>query len=325
MKHRLLSCLALLGAACGAATPHELGVNPPHAQPSACVATPASSASVPAPPALASSTPAPRKVELDGTLVLDLESELTGKHHQLLIGLPPSFEKEPTRRYPTLYLLDGQWDFTLVSTLAGGLRFDQVLPEMLLVGLSYGGSNPDYDALRSDDYLPTRAKDRQGRERGGGASKFLDLLENTVIPQMERTYRADPAHRILAGASNGGLFALYTLFEKPELFWGYIALSPNVGWADRELFQRERAFRAGHPELARRLWLSSGSAEWPDYLQRELAFFKQLNASQYRGLESKTYSVEGERHAGVKPEAFNRALRFMTEPLLPKAETAAAR
>jgi uncharacterized protein len=254
--------------------------------------------------------------ELTGTQVRELSSELTGKQHRLLIALPPSFEKEPSRHYPVLLLLDGQWDFPLVSAISGGLRYDEVLPELLIVGLTWGGENPNYDALRSDDYLPTRAKGRDGVEKGGGAPRFLSLLEQGIIPLLEREYRADPEHRILAGTSNGGLFALYTLFEKPELFWGYVAVSPNVGWDERRIFAKEKAFRANHPTLERRLWLSSGTAEWPDYLARETAFFKQLTASRYRGLALEVYSVPGERHAGVKPEAYNRALRFMAQPLL---------
>jgi hypothetical protein len=261
----------------------------------------------------------PRAFEIPGSLLLDVPSELTGKQHQLILGLPPSFEKEPTRRYPVLYLLDGQWDFSLVSALSGGLRYDQVLPEMLIVGLSYAGEDPDYGALRSDDYLPTRARGGDGKEKGGGAPRFLEWLESVVIPQMEKGYRADPERRILAGASYGGLFALHVLFENPELFWAYVAISPSVGWDNQEILRREKAFRKSRPILDRRVWLSSGSEEWPDYLAHEIAFFKQFAASRYRNLALKIHSVEGERHSGVKPEAYNRALRFIAEPLMPGA------
>jgi len=257
-------------------------------------------------------------VELPGTEVRELASDLTGKLHRLQIALPPSFEKEPSRRYPVLFVLDGQWDFPLVATLSGGLRFDEVLPELLIVGLTWGGDDPNYDALRSDDYLPTRAKGQGGVEKGGGAPRFLEFLAQTVIPLLERDYRADSEHRIIAGTSNGGLFTLYALFERPELFWGYVSISPNVGWDSRAIFATERAFHAAHPALERRLWLSSGSAEWPDYLSRERAFFAQLEGHHYRGLALQVFDVRGERHAGVKPEAYNRALRFVAEPLLPR-------
>jgi uncharacterized protein len=255
---------------------------------------------------------------MKGSLVRELHSDSTGKDYELLIGLPPSFEKEPGRRYPTLYLLDGQWDYKLLDSVAGGLRYDQVMPEMVIVGISYGGKDPNYDLLRSDDYVPTRAKDHEGVEKGGGAPRFLGWLETVVVPLVERDYRGDPAHRILSGSSFGGLFALYVLFEKPELFESYVAISPAVNWDNRYIFGREREFKQSHPKLERRLWLSSGSDEWPGYLRDELAFFRQIKASNYASLVLRVQQIAGERHAGVKPEAYNRAMRFVSEPLLPK-------
>lgn len=257
------------------------------------------------------------RFEMSGTLVRELPSELTGKTHSLIISVPPSFQQEPLRRYPVLFLLDGQWDFPLVNSISGKLFYDRVLPEMLIVGLSYAGEQPNYDQLRTEDYVPTRAKARDGIEKGGGAPRFLSWIETAVIPLMEQEYRADPARRVLAGSSHGGLFTLYALFEKPELFWGYISASPSVGWDDREMFRREKAFRATHSELQGRLWLSSGSEERPDYVANEVAFFKQLAASRYRGLTLKVHSVAGGRHAGSAAEAYTRALRFIAEPLLP--------
>jgi predicted alpha/beta superfamily hydrolase len=259
------------------------------------------------------------KYELGGTLVRDLSSELTGKAHRLLISIPSSFQAEPTRRYPVVFLLNGQWDFPLIVTTAGNLRYDKVFPEALIVGLSYAGEKPDYDQLRGEDYVPTRVKSGDGSERGGGAQRFLSWLETAVIPLMEQEYRADPERRVLAGTSSGGQFALYTLFEKPELFWGYIAVSPSVGWDQRELFRREKNFRSAHADLERRLWLSSCSEEGSKHLAHELAFFKQISGSRYKGLALKIYSVAGARHSSVKAEAFTRALRFIAEPLLPPA------
>jgi predicted alpha/beta superfamily hydrolase len=253
------------------------------------------------------------------TEVRAIHSEVTGKDHELIFGLPPSFAKEPTRRYPVLYLLDGQWDFALLAALSGGLRYDQVMPEMLIVGLSYGGTDPNYDQLRADDYVPTRAKDFQGKELGGGGGKFLEFLQKTVIPMAEKEYRADPAKRVLSGSSYGGLFTLYALFEKPELFQAYVAISPAVGWDDHYLSKRERNFHKAHPNLDRRVWLSIGDSEWPNFVADAKAFFGQFESSRYRGLTLAQYTVVGERHAGVKPEAYNRAMRFVSEPWLPKS------
>lgn len=251
---------------------------------------------------------------LEHSEILELDSNETGRKYELWVALPPSFSAEPTRKYPTLYLLDGQWDFSLVRALAGGLLFDKVAPEFLIVGVTYGGSGPDYGVLRAEDYLPTRAK-KEGEAglKGGDAKKFLSFLEARVLPLIEARYRADPAQRILAGTSYGGLFTLFALFEKPELFQTYLALSPAVSWDSRWAFRREADFHRTHPRLERRIWLSVGTDEWPDFTAANRAFFAQVEQSRYGGANLRVRFIEGEAHAGNKPEAYNRALRFAFE------------
>jgi uncharacterized protein len=256
----------------------------------------------------------PRRLVLADTELLELPSELTGKQHELIVGLPPSYASEPARRYPVLYVLDGQWDFTLVHAVLGGLRYDQRVPELLVVGLSYGGERPRYDMLRGDDYTPTRSRPAYANEPfGGGGPRFLDLLEHTIVPLIERRFRCSD-ERVLAGSSLGGLFALFTLFERPELFRSVVAISPAVGWDERWLFARERAFREQNAQLQARLWLGAGEREWPHFTAACREFFEQIEASAYVDLALATSVIAGERHSSVKPEAFNRGLRFVFEP-----------
>jgi len=252
-----------------------------------------------------------RKLVIANSELLDLHSPLTGKQHELIVGLPPSYGSEPERHYPVLYLLDGYWDFNLVNTLLGGLIYDRVAPEMVVVGLSYGGQNPDYGRLRGDDYTPTRSHPSHSAEPfGGGAGRFLQLIEQSVLPLIETRYRVDASQRIVSGHSLGGLFTLYALFERPELFASFLSLSPAADWDSRWLFQREREFRKQHPRVERRVWLSVGDSEWPHFTQACRDFFEQFQGSRYAGLELAVKVIEGERHSGVKPESYNRALRF---------------
>jgi predicted alpha/beta superfamily hydrolase len=250
-------------------------------------------------------------VTIPDSEVISLSSKETGRDYELLVGLPPSFTSHPTRTYPVLYLLDGQWDFALLQTLAGGLRYDEVAPEFLIVGITYGGNDPDYGVLRAEDYIPTRARARDGKLMGGDAGKFLSFLEDKVLPLVEKKYRGDPSQRTLSGASFGGLFTLFALFERPELFQSYLALSPAVGWDDEWIFKRERAFNDEHVALKRRVWLSVGDQEWPGFFEENQRFIAQFQKSGYQDLQLSVRIIEGERHAGNKPEAYNRAIRFV--------------
>jgi predicted alpha/beta superfamily hydrolase len=290
-----------------------------------CQATPAPTVPCPpaptesseqAAPASAGATPAaPRKLVIENSELIELHSEQTGRDYELIVGVPESYAKEPERRYPVLYLLDGQWDFNLINTLMGGLRYDSVVPEFLVVGISYGGDHPDYGQLRGEDYTPTRSHPSYAKAPyGGDGPKFLSFLEDTVLPTVEQRYRVNASERMLSGSSLGGLFTLYALFEKPDLFQSYLALSPAVGWDDRYIFRREREFRAKRPKLEKRVWLSVGEKEWPDYVKGDRDFFAQFQASHYEGVTLAVHVAPGERHAGVKPEAYNRAVRFAFEP-----------
>jgi hypothetical protein len=57
-----------------------------------------------------------------------------------------------------------------------------------------------------------------------------------------------------------------------------------------------------------------GEREEPDNVKTISDFFAQLEQSHYEGLALQVQVVPGERHAGVKPEAYNRAIRFAFEP-----------
>ena len=84
--------------------------------------------------------PLPRSSSSPTRRILELPSALTGKQHELIVGLPPSYASEPERSYPVIYLLDGYWDFNLVNTLMGGLIYDRVAPELIVVGLVTTGA-----------------------------------------------------------------------------------------------------------------------------------------------------------------------------------------
>ena len=85
----------------------------------------------------------------------------------------------------------------------------------------------------------------------GGAPLLLRSLGEEIVPFIEANYRTSPADRGLAGYSYGGLFVLYALFHKPEMFTRYFAGSPTMR---DELFDYEERHSVTHGDLkARRL------------------------------------------------------------------------
>jgi predicted alpha/beta superfamily hydrolase len=271
-----------------------------------------------APPAAPPPTPAPAPYPLPPAPIHVLPRAANGRYYQIYVSLPPSYASQPARRYPVLYLCDGYWDFGLVRSFYGGLLWDKDAPEIIIVGIGYPGANPDFDALRAYDYtpVPAPAADHDARP-SGHASEFLRFLESEIIPFVEREYRADRSFRALGGSSLGGLFTLYAMFERPGLFQGYIAASPAVEWARGWLLGREADYATTHKELPARLFVSGAGEEWPAFLAAIRRFDAQLQTRHYGGLAYRWRLIDGERHAGTKPEAFNRGLRFVFAPLAP--------
>jgi predicted alpha/beta superfamily hydrolase len=244
-------------------------------------------------------------VALPGTELRTLQSSHTGRDYDIYIRFPESYASGD-QTYPTLYVLDGQWDFKLLDSIQGGLYFDGFTPEMLIVGITYSGEEPNYEVLRAMDYTPVRANPVLG---SGDAPKFYDFIEQELIPFVESGYRADPSHRVLMGSSYGGLFTLYALFRQPELFQGYISASPAVPYGNRFAFDQEADYAESRDDLPVRLFLSVGSIEQLAYPVEEFA--RILEEREYDGLQLEYRVIEGERHAGNKPEAYNRGLRFV--------------
>lgn len=247
----------------------------------------------------------PDRVTLPGTELRQLKSSETGRSYDIYVRLPEEYTQSQ-KEYPVLYVLDGQWDFKLLDSIYGGLYYDQFVPEMLIVGITYSGENADYGALRAMDYTPVRDPFIPG---SGDAPKFLAFFKEKLIPFIEEEYRADPSQRVLMGSSFGGTFTLYAMFSDPTLFQGYVAASPAVVFGSRDAFKQEAAYAVDHQDLPVRLFLSVGEVESLRYPVEE--FMQVLRGRNYVGLELATRTIEGERHAGNKPEAFNRGLRFV--------------
>ena len=263
----------------------------------------------------AEAAPARPPHTIPGSELRVLPPNAAGRHYQLSIGLPASYAKETGRRYPVVYVTDGYWDFQKLDAIRGGLVFDKVAPEFIIVGLGYAGENLDYGRLRAWELSPVALDGGAGT---GHAADFLATIEAEIIPFVEREYRADPAHRVLAGASLGGLFTLYAMYSKPALFSAWLAVTPAVAVSDSWLLGYEQKFAQGGGELKGRLFASMGENENPDFLAPILRYNARVASRHYPQLAYQFRIIDGERHAGMQMESYTRGLRFVLAPLAPE-------
>jgi uncharacterized protein len=245
-------------------------------------------------------------VTIPNTEVRSIHSAVTGRDYELYVYLPASPARDAAVKHPALYLLDGQWDFKLLASIQGGLLYDKYVPDVIIVGITYPGAKANYDSLRAVDYTPVASPSNPG---SGDGARFLSFLKTELIPFIEKNYSADPTRRALMGSSLGGLFSLYAMFTEPRLFSGFVAASPAVTYANRGAFATEAAYARGHTDLPAKLFIAVGNQEPLAGPVRELV--ETLRGRNYRRFTFESRVIEGERHSGNKPEAFNRGLRFL--------------
>lgn len=245
-----------------------------------------------------------------------LGAAANGRAYQLHVGLPPSYAKQPDKKYPVVYVTDGYWDFLKMAAIRAVLINDKVVPEFIIVGLGYAGQGLDYQRLRLDDLLPVQVRNLP--QTGHGA-EFLKTIEEQVIPFVEREYRADPAQRVLAGGSAGGLFTLYAMYSKPALFSGWIAATPAVFVNNDWLLDYENEFAQAGKQLRGRLYVTVGGNEGADYVAHVLRYNLRVTSRKYPDLAYDFRIIDGERHSGSQMESYHRGLRFVFQPIAPES------
>lgn len=256
-----------------------------------------------------------RHFALTSTHIIQMKSDLTGRDHELIIFLPGSYESSPDKEYPVLYFMDAYWDTPLLNSIHGQLFWDNVLPELIMVGFSYPSEDANYGDLRASDLTPTKVITENVTT--GDGPKFLQFIEETVIPYIETNYRAKKDERAISGSSLGGLFTLYAMYEKPELFKRFISISPAVDWDHNYLFKLDEIYAKDNNSFSVRLFLSQGEDEYGPFRQPIIDFQKMLFDRNYKNMALLNFTIEGERHSGVKSEGYSRGLRWVFKDIAP--------
>ncbi len=199
---------------------------------------------------------------LTGTLRLHkaLRSRFLKEPRDVITYLPPDYNSAPDRRYPVLYLHDGQNLFDSATAFGGNeWGLDEVAEELIesrqiqpliMVGIYNTGPR------RMSEY--THIRDRWGR--GGRARAYGKLIVDDLKPFIDAEYRTLPdfENTGLGGSSLGGLVTLYLGLHHPQTFGKLIVMSPSVWWANRAILREIRKLRQ---KLDQRIWLDTGTCE----------------------------------------------------------------
>ncbi|WP_095953036.1 alpha/beta hydrolase [Flavobacterium sp. ACN6] len=148
----------------------------------------------------------------------NIKSEKLGEERRITIGLPASYEANKDKKYPVLYLLDGDYLFDPFSgAVSYGSYWDDI-PEMIIIGI-----HQNKDGERFDD---TTIDQNNGLPFEKGA-QFFEFIGAELIPYIEKKYRTSP-FRIIAGHDLTASFANFYLYKENPIFNAYICLSPEL-------------------------------------------------------------------------------------------------
>jgi predicted alpha/beta superfamily hydrolase len=217
-----------------------------------------------------------------------LKSKHTGQKYRISISKPyASFKSdlktwpfnEPLKKWPVVYLIDGNWFFGMVTAMVRNMgwfgKWSGNTTDAIIVGIGYPeDKNPqqalcDQIARRFHDLSPIPDKNLETSIGNvlmrpvftGGAGNFLRFIRDELIPIIDKDFPTDPRKRTLVGHSLGGTFTAFALFEEPRLFSTYIIGSPSLEYGDRFIFKREETFSKRHKNLAAKVHLWVGDRE----------------------------------------------------------------
>lgn len=203
-----------------------------------------------------------------------LRSEILNENRPLMVSVPREYHHSNLIAYPVVYLLRGPEHFHHTTGTIKHLTSAGVLPPMIVVGIV--GANPIQNRTPDATEIAPRIapKNRGAQAESSREQNFLGFLEKELFPWVETRYRTQP-HRVLLGHSLAGLLVLQTLTARPDLFDGYIALSPSLDQNDQDLLGRVE--RDGIPPTRRpkSLFLTVGN-EGGTILEKSNAFHAAL-------------------------------------------------
>jgi predicted alpha/beta superfamily hydrolase len=216
-----------------------------------------------------------------------------GNSRTLVVYLPPSYQENKLKRYPVLYMHDGQNLFDAATSSFGTeWRVDETInaavpagqmDEMIVVG-AYNTPN------RIWEYTPCC----DASYGGGGADVYERFLIDTLKPYVDQTYRTLPgkANTGIMGSSLGGLVSCYIARRNPTVFSKAGCMSSSFWW-NNEAFTLQVEQSTAHPPV--RFYIDAGTVN--DGLTQTQRMDAALRADGYvQGADLKFVTAQGGSH-----------------------------
>lgn len=250
-----------------------------------------------------------------------LESRVFGNSRSLRVLPPPGYHdpRNRDRRYPVLYMNDGQDLFSAETSLyfTSEWGIDELysaadtsadLP--IIVGIDTGRDS------RANEYLPWPDESLQPPVTDPQGSRYPEFMLTEVIPLIDARYRtlATSAGRGIGGASYGALIALYAVVRNPGTFSNLLLESPSLYVHDAAILRESEQLDTWPCRIA--IGVGTNEAEREDWNQEAVDDVMRLaGILEKAGVAGERLRVVVEEGAVHSPRSwgnrFEPALRFL--------------
>lgn len=174
----------------------------------------------------------------------------------VMVWLPPSYNKSPNKRYPVLYVHDGQNVFAPNSIYAGEWRLDEVADSLMKAG-----ATGEFIMVAINN-----TKDRWVEYSGTPEGmNYLKFIVNNLKPFVDKNFRTmpDKNNTAIMGSSMGGLISFYMVWLYPNVFSKAACLSSGFAYDEGHIISK---FAASSKKLpGARLYLDCGDQDLDKY------------------------------------------------------------
>lgn len=218
------------------------------------------------------------------------KSRFLPDERDVIVYLPPGYERHGERTYPVLYLQDGQNLFDGRTSYVPGRTWQvrEHADEAIKAGKA--GEAGEVEPLvivgiynTGDRRLAEYTHERDWQMGGGEAAAYGRLMTEDLMPWIASQYRVrtEREHTGVGGSSLGGLVSLYLGLRFAQYFGKLALLSPSVWWNHKSILGlvNERA-----PQIWERprLWLDVGDQEGRRTLENAEQLNRRLKANGWK-------------------------------------------
>jgi predicted alpha/beta superfamily hydrolase len=213
------------------------------------------------------------------------------------IYLPESYEKEPHKYYPVLYMFDGHnvfFDSDATFGKSWGMQeyMDKTNTQMIIAAVECNHS-PNHGRL--EEYSPFTFRIPDVGFVPGRGKATMDWYVDVFKRGIDKNYRTlpDREHTFIAGSSMGGLMSLYAALNYNHVFSRAACLSASLWVHPYKVLHMIRSAQVS-PDTC--IYLDYGTEEIANHPQNPKVLFDASQALLYKGVNLTFRIVPGGSH-----------------------------